>query len=106
MELINYFKDFKEKIGFIELKDSYEGDLNKDIFYPIITDDLLEGINSGDFKNELDLYKIIDGTILILNLDEGFKYNKEYEKFLKNSVEFLKNIFLIKLLNFLKITTI
>lgn len=85
MELINYFKDFKEKIGFIELKDSYEGDLNKDIFYPIITDDLLEGINSGDFKNELDLYKIIDGTILILNLDEGFKYNKEYEKFLKKT---------------------
>lgn len=91
MNLIDkYFRSKTNKLSYIELKenlDIYEEMGIKDIPLPIILDDMMEGISSNDFENEIKIEYIIDGILLNIAIDNEFLYINEYKEILNNLIK-------------------
>ncbi len=83
------FQQDTEKLGYIELKESVIDPVLKDfagIPLPIYLSDLLDGIQSADFTDGVDLKHILDGIIINLAIDPDFRYASEYRHLLMKSV--------------------
>lgn len=91
MNVINkHFRKNADKLSYIDLKnktDQYvEYGLN-DIPLPIILDEMMEGISSHDFENEINLVYIVNGILFNLAVDPEFLYMQDYKKILNNVLD-------------------
>lgn len=86
-------KQWAERLGtlaFIELKKDIslgEVRLSKELPLPIRTQALVEGIQTQELADHLDLEKILDGILYLMGLDENFIHRKEYEKIFFSSLK-------------------
>lgn len=92
MNLIDdYFRQYSDKISFIELKpDSKNESLRRDIPYPIYTDELVEGVKTGEFEDGLGYDVFVKGMISLIAIDPEF-IHVEYYLSLLNGIKKLKN---------------
>ncbi len=88
MDIINkYFKQYADKVSFIELQeniDFYEKHGLKDIPLPIILDEMIEGVKSNNFVNEIRIEYLINGMLYMVAVDPEFIYINEYKEILSN----------------------
>lgn len=88
MSLIdNYFKENNKNITFLELKENTFVEINKfilkeDLPLPIITDNLIKEIYTGNLENEINVSQIIDGIIYLIGVDNDFPYMDKYMEIL------------------------
>lgn len=80
VELEKIFRERVNAVSFLELK--YRDDI--DFPLPVVTDNLVEEIQKGNFEEEIDMIYVIEGMVFILGTDKDFKHYKEYIDFLKS----------------------
>lgn len=87
--LDGYFKNFTDKLAYIDLKDTNKYQDLKDFPLPLYLDDMKDGIRSGDMGKEINLSLILDAMLINIAIDRDFPYRKSYEKVLE---KYLKDI--------------
>ena len=85
--LDSYFKKKTKNISFIEIQpDSYievsGHKVGKEIPLPIVVDELIDEIQSGDGLDEIKFASFIKGIIYTIGVDPEFKYFEAYKKIL------------------------
>ena len=86
----NYFISQAPKLSYLELKNNEEIYLDyglNDIPLPIITDDLMHGLQNEKFTNEINIDYIVDGILFNLAVDKDFKYISDYKNIINNLVK-------------------
>lgn len=78
MKLDNYFRQFVEKLGYIDLKEEASYELLGDLPLPIYMDDMKKGLISGDMENKINLDLILEGMLINIGADQKFLHNYEY----------------------------
>lgn len=87
MKLIDeYFLKDSERLFYLNLK---EDNLNigldmEEIPLPLLRDDFMEQLKSGEFHESVDFSFFIKGMIYNISIDPEFKYFQEYKKILKS----------------------
>lgn len=85
-----YFRKQSNKVSFVELK--IENERYKEfglvgIPLPLIVEEMVEGISSKDFENQIDLKYIVKGIFYILAIDPEFLYISEYKNILSKTIK-------------------
>lgn len=85
--LKKYFKKKTKNISFIEMQANSYIDINnykvgQEIPLPIVIDELVGEIKSGDAVDEIKFAQFIKGIIYTIGVDEEFKYFNEYKNIL------------------------
>lgn len=88
-KLDQYFLNFTDKLGYIDLKKESSYDLLNKTPLALYTQDLSENVISGEFDNKINLDIILDGLIINLAIDKDFKYKEDYIRIIEN---YIKNI--------------
>lgn len=90
-----YFLDFTDKLGYIDLKKEASYELLNNVPLALYIEDMSENIISGDFDKKIRLEIILDGLIINLAIDSDFKYKEDYikilEKYLKKITAYTAN---------------
>ncbi len=88
--LDQYFRQFSDKISFIELKpESKAENLKVEIPYPIYTEDLVDGVKTGNFEEGLSYDVFVKGMISLIAIDPEFLH-VDYYLSLLNKIKNLK----------------
>lgn len=102
-----YFEENNKNLTFIELKKRNYIKLNEvslsGVPLPIITDELIKEISSGNLENEVNMIHIIDGIIYLMGIDKDFKYMDKYliilESYKENMIDYIYGKALQKIYN-------
>ena len=81
-----YFRDKTTKLSYLELKNVKEQYIDyglNDIPLPIVTDNLMQGLQNAKFENEVSIDFIVEGMLYNIALDNEFKYIDDYKNVLK-----------------------
>ena len=87
--LDGYFIEYTDRLAYIELREDSSNQDLKDISLPIYTDDMKDGIKTGNFASEISLEVILEAMLINIAIDPDFIYREEYEKILN---KYIKNI--------------
>ncbi|NLW52471.1 MAG: tetratricopeptide repeat protein [Tissierellia bacterium] len=91
MSLVDkYFREKTSKLSYLELKNFEEKYLDyglNDIPLPIVTDDLMMGLQNDNFQNEVGIEYIVEGMLFNIALDNDFRYANDYRNVLKNILD-------------------
>lgn len=85
-----YFFDKLDKLSYIEIKNNEEKYIDyglNDISIPIVTDELMKGLQNDHFENEVSLDYMVEGMLYNIAFDEEFIYIKDYKNVLKNIIK-------------------
>ncbi|RVU54738.1 tetratricopeptide repeat protein [Anaerosphaera multitolerans] len=94
---MNLEMEIQEKlknIVFLELKKDTEianFKIDRDLPLPMNLNNLVEGIRTSEFEEEISIEKINQGIIYLLGIDGEFKYREKYIEILNHSIRDLKN---------------
>lgn len=103
MTLKEYFLDQNEKISYIQLKVLPEfldflkdEQLKGDLYFPVPTEELTQGLLGGDFQEEVGSSYLVKGMLLNIAIDEDFYlvpiYRKVLEKLLENPSDYAMSL--------------
>lgn len=99
-----YFRQKTDKLSYIELKETNEKykEMGIDnIPLPIILDDMVDGISSKNFNNEIKMEYIFDGILFNIAIDNEFLYINEYKEILNRAFENPSNYAIKKAMNYI-----
>ncbi len=85
-----YFRQKTDKLSYIELKENtykYNSLGISDIPLPILLDDMVDGIATNNFDNEIKMEYIFNGILLNIAIDNEFLYINDYIDILKRAFE-------------------
>lgn len=96
----SYFSDKLASVLFLEInKDKlmslFNVYLNENVYMPIKSSKLIDGIKSENNLDEISINNFIEGMYYVLGIDEDFKYCNIYKEMLfsfKQSISFIKNL--------------
>lgn len=86
MKLDNYFLKYTNNLAYLNLKDSSENELLKDLPLPIYIEDMKSGIMTGQMKEEINLENFLDGMIINIASDPDFIHVDEYKVILNKYI--------------------
>lgn len=94
--LYNYFEKFSEKIYFLTIKEiEINGNLYKNIDFPINSDVLLENIKNNKFNENINLEYFFEGILLLNGINSNFDNIELLNDFIKskkiNLIDFTKS---------------
>lgn len=94
--LCNYFEKFSEKIYFLTIKEiEINGNLYKNIDFPINSDVLLENIKNNKFNENINLEYFFEGILLLNGINSNFDNIELLNDFIKskkiNLIDFTKS---------------
>lgn len=84
MRLDNYFRKFTSNLAYLDLKDSADFDILKDLPLPIYVDDFSTGIMSGQMDERIELDNFLQGMLINIGADPEFLHTEEYKTALLN----------------------
>ena len=87
--LDGYFIQYTDRLAYIELREESTNEDLKNISLPIYMEDMKEGIETGNFANEINLELILEAMLINIAIDPDFIYREDYEKILN---KYIKNI--------------
>lgn len=98
MNLQSKLKEKLSNVFFITLdsqriKALFNSEVNENIYMPIGTESLIKDIKAGKNVDKIPMAVFIEGMVMVLGIDEEFKYNDDYIKLIKNipqSIKFIK----------------
>lgn len=85
-----YFRQKTNKLSYIELKDNinkYNSLGISDIPLPILLEEMVDGITTNNFDNEIKMEYIFNGILFNIAIDNEFLYINEYKDILKKAFE-------------------
>lgn len=85
-----YFRQKTDKLSYIELKDNinkYNSMGISNIPLPILLDDMVDGITTNNFDNEIKMEYIFNGILFNIAIDNEFLYINDYKEILKKAFE-------------------
>lgn len=95
-KLDEYFKNFTDRLAYIDLKDSSKYPMLSGTSLPIYIEDIKEGIKSGDFAKEINLKLILKAMLINIAIDPEFIYRDKYEEilsyYLKDIASYTKDL--------------
>lgn len=91
MSIKTHFKNKLSLLLFLEMKgDRIESIFKikikgqKDIYMPIVTDDIIKKVKDGKDVNSIPVAFFVEGMFYVLGADENFKYNDIYKTLIEN----------------------
>lgn len=102
-----YFKDKTKNLSFIEIKPNSYIDINgykvdNKVPLPIVIDELVEEIKTGNVNEEIKISSIVNGMIYTIGVDPEFVYNDIYKEILLKYDEKIESYILFSAIKFLK----
>lgn len=98
-------KDLLKDIVFLNLKGDIKlsngCEIASDVPLPIKSDDLVSGVESGEFEDSISFRMIANGMIHVLGCDGEFKYNSSYVDILKTVADEAENYAMTAALKFI-----
>lgn len=85
-----YFRQKTDKLSYIELKDNinkYNSLGISNIPLPILLDDMVDGITTNNFDNEIKMEYIFNGILFNIAIDNEFLYINDYKEILNKAFE-------------------
>lgn len=100
-----YFRQFADKLSYIELKENFDKykqiGLN-DLPLPIILDEMMDGISSKNFENEISIEYIINGILYNIAIDPEFMHINEYKDILSKLIDDPSKFAMAKVMKFME----